>query len=419
MVKGVPGPSDFETPLIQIIQVLGGYAKALETALTQQVDCAGGDYGAGARGTSDRGANGPSGPAGSYSLMELTDVSQLCQSSMTIAHPDQCLMLLEKAKTLYFIGDSKSLALCEAYLYGLIMRLGFTRSLKPNDPICNAYRNAEQALFIIPCSNTTGMPASIKSLQYVGTAASGLWNQLIRQKLDFYGQSTFDVPRGSFNFFGNQLKLVLQYLTEIEKSYAAYVALVGPETQQQAAIQTGASQCQLIIRHANIEIGQLEVRLDAASMKVAVFQAAMSPAYNELMAAIQEVEKEIMDYVILFTDVLAAFSQVVAAPEASMASMGALQVSGLLHNAATTIPDNTGGKIDKNLLLTQIEAFDPSAAGLAEVYKVANNGQWKPEDEGAAKLIAALDSCLRYWHNTAIRWVKTVSIRSAMSTNTI
>ncbi|CAJ0549929.1 Ff.00g065240.m01.CDS01 [Fusarium sp. VM40] len=381
-----------------IIQVLGAFAKTLETAITQQVDCAGGDYGVGARGTSDRGANGQSGPAGSYSFMELTDVSQLCQSSMIIAHPDQCLMLLEKAKTLYFIGDSKSLALCEAYSYRLIMRLGFTRRLKPNDPICSAYRNAEQALFIIPNGDTTGVPASMKSLQYVETAASGLWNQLVRQKLDYYGQSPSDVPRGSFNFFGKQFKLALQYLTEIEKSYTAYVALDAPETQQQAAVQTGASQCQLIISHANVEIGQLEVRLDAASRKIAVFQAAMSPAYNELTAAIQEVEKQIMDKVsvdnILFTDVLAAFSQVVAAPESSMASMGALQVSGLLHNEATTIPDNTGGKIDKNLLITQIETFDPSAAGLAEGYKVANNGQWKPEDEGAAKLIAAREQLL-------------------------
>lgn len=384
-----PG-TELQTPLVQISMILTAYSGEVKTALSTNIDDLGGLAGSGGQGKSTQGPNGTPGKPGSWSAIDFYDYPTLRLSTILPAHPDQCLMLLEKAKTQYFLGDKSSLTTCAAYLQRLLTRLAFLGDLKETDNLWNAYRDAETRMFIISSPTSSSKPASISLLEDVRNAASGYWKQLVEFQTDFYGKALYYVPRGSFDQYREILESVLKNLADIENTYAEFATAGLDEAKRRNSISSMVNKCESMISRAQEEINILSLQMESASLRIATFQDAMKNEKAKLESAISDVKEAIkLAKVggISFTSVMEAMGQICFTHGDPL--MFGVQAASLVHEAATTIPDDHGDKINRNLLVKQINSFDPTATGLLEAYRRLDNGKLMPDDINAGKLIAS------------------------------
>ncbi|KAK5624383.1 hypothetical protein RRF57_000099 [Xylaria bambusicola] len=150
-----------------------------------------------------------------------------CQQAMPFAHSDQCSMVLGTAKFYYFQAslvraspetDDKTevpaknepLERCYITFSRLQNRLLFLDTLKPEDKLYQAYKDAEYNMRIMPRAGAqpTKDISAIVALKEIQNEADLTLRQISAQ-VDFYGHPSGYVPRASHKFYSTLLDPLL------------------------------------------------------------------------------------------------------------------------------------------------------------------------------------------------------------------
>jgi hypothetical protein len=341
--------SDLEAAVNGILNSLDSASADFSSILSSQLGCEGGAYGVGGQGTPQSGQNGASGKMGSVVLNRTMREDDICNSNEILIHPDQVAMTLRDIGNDYFLGTNKSLLNCSNALRTLKGRLSFLDSLKPDDPLFQAYSSNETDLYVL--SSGTSTPTSVTSLKNSLTQARGYMSQL-GQHLDIYCHSQTWVPRGSYDFYQEQLGEFMTDLSDIEDNYFNYKDTASDQTKKRGAIRRSLAVAQSLITRADSDFNQLQLEQDATAKAIASFSPLIPIKRKGLVAEIEKLEDDIKNHFSISTsDFLDAAAQFAFAPGLPMA---AVQAGRLFFNATTSIPDGSNVEVNKDYLVDEV-----------------------------------------------------------------
>ncbi|SPQ24218.1 86fc226c-4f23-4399-a286-19e6df500079 [Thermothielavioides terrestris] len=398
-----------------------------------KINVSGGVGGMGGLGTKVRGRNGTRGKDGTSSVDFFTgDSASVRQTDIILAHPDQCRMLLEKAKGLYSLDDISSTVDCHTLLARLQRRLFFLRQLQRDDKLYQAYVSAEKEdgeapekkggetaerkdeemagerdkkaghnrLFLPPGpppSNTNPNPeaTSIVSLRQVLAEASGLVTQ-IDNGLDYYGHVGAYAPMLSYNTYKELTNSLLESAKQAEKAYDKFTAEDAKQEARRDALQAMQTQCKKGIQIAEDTIAILKAELkkteDTVASLTIPLKAAKSKLHDQIEHEKDKINKSFNLFKMPFSNIVDALSMVIFCPKAPMA---AAQTAGLLWKAGTNVPDDKGQLINKTYLVNQVTQIEARTDALDEGLKSRDDGSVDIADPGASKLITARDDMMK------------------------
>ncbi len=322
-------------------------------------------------------------------------------SEIMVANPDQCRMLLEKARRLYSFDDIGSTVDSHTLLIRLQGRLSFLRQLQNNDKLYKAYEAAE-ARFFIPLDTdeqeTNAAPetgsSSISALRQVLSEATGLVTQ-IDNGLDYYGNPGTYAPMLSYNSYKELTGSLLESSQQAEAAYDKFTKEAAAQEARQAALQDMQKQCNVAINKAEDTIPILQADIKKTANAIANLTAPLNAARGNLHDRIEQekdtINKSFNLFHMSFSNIIDAVSMVIFCPKAPMA---VAQTAGLLWKAGTNVPDDKGELINKSYLVSQITQIEATTDALDEGLKARDQGV-DIDDPGAAKLIAARDDMMK------------------------
>ncbi|KAK5100667.1 hypothetical protein LTR70_001433 [Exophiala xenobiotica] len=355
--------------------------------------------GKGGQGHLGRGKFGSSGSNGTSRLLfDSGDPVAIRESSIILAHPDQCRMLLEKAKGLYFLNDLKALQDCHTLLSRLQDRLYFLDFLRPSDPLCHAYASSEEKLFI-PSSRNPGKdnlpaePASIESLRQISSEVQSCLRQ-VENWSDYYGRPANWVPRQTYKSFEDLTKKLLASALDAENRYKDYHALsVSQDTRRQKLEHMQVS-CDKNIRDAGDTIPILQSDIDITTRTIEALTPELKQARSDLHVKIDaDKDKFRHSFSFSFTDILDALSMFMFCPKPQMA---VIQAAGVAFKAGTNVVDDQDHHVNTKYVVSQISQVEGTIDSLKEGYNARpDSHKVDIDDPGAAKLIAARDDMMK------------------------
>jgi uncharacterized protein YoxC len=320
-------------------------------------------------------------------------------------------MLLEKAKSRYFLDDLNSTMDCRLLLVRLTNRLFFLQGIKPEDALYKAYANAEPKLYILPAPTlqsknggaggraemkSPSETASIASLRQVLAEANGLITQ-IDNGLDYYGNPANYAPMLSYNSYATLTQALLAAAQEAETIYLKYSSENTDQADRTASLQDMQKKCGQAIQTCDDTINILQQDIANAARTVQSLTQPLKDARTALHRKIEEekntINKSFNLFHMSFSEIVDAVSMVMFCPSAPMA---AVQTAGVLWKAGTNVPDDKGTLINKTYLVTQISQIEATTDALDEGLKSRDDGPGVAiDDPGASKLIAARDSMMK------------------------
>ncbi|CAN9474366.1 unnamed protein product [Alternaria alternata] len=381
-------------------------------SMAPHVQVHGGAYGAGGEGKSRRGSNGTPGHDGTFNIYFNGADSAWLRSSTTVpAHPDQCRMLLEKAKSRYFLDDLNSTMECRLLLVRLQNRLFFIHKIRPDGILYKTYANAESRLHILPSSNPKFLDlgagqdatanrfsetASIASLRQILAEADGLITQ-IDSGIDYYGNAANYAPMLSYNTYNTLTQALLTAAQDAETIYLKYVAENTAQSDRTACLQDMQRKCIQAIQDCEDTITILMKDIKDAAKTVQSLTPPLKDARTGLHKKIEEEKNKISKsfnlFHMSFSEIVDAVSMVMFCPSAPMA---AVQTAGVLWKAGTNVPDDKDTLINKTYIVNQISQIEATTDALSEGLKARDDGLGVAiDDPGASKLIAARESMMK------------------------
>lgn len=381
----------------ELADLLSNEAGSFQALVAGQVEYGGGAYGVGGMGTVTGGKNGSPGsaclPKVSYCYLQPNKLRQL---DMSIAHPDQCAMVLHLAKLDYYVGSSETMKVATDRLVRLHDRLLFLDGLQPTDPIYGAYRNAETRMHLLPRKldpKALDEPAGFAGLREVATEVDALLRQ-IALGIDFYGHKPEWVPRGSYDFYANLTKEMLEHAKFAEQAWRRYHAEEVTQEKMLAAVREMRDQAHLSAEAARDFVVQLRPFLESTVIAIGALDFQMKQCKRDLVEklvtqadAISRVEQKLGAD---FNDVVEAATMVAFCPEPAMLL---IQGSGLAYKAVkdAKIEDDDGEPgIKKELLVKKMTTLSKGVGALVQEYRASMvDGQTAEiDDPGADKLLA-------------------------------
>ncbi|TFK49658.1 hypothetical protein OE88DRAFT_364365 [Heliocybe sulcata] len=377
-------PDDLSDGIDDLLESVDNASSGFASDLSSKMTYRGGFYGVGGQGIGKDGKNGSSGQMGRFTAGRTMRANDIRACSEMLFHPDQVAMTLRNASDDYFLGSEESLLRCGLSLRLLVNRLSFLSDLNGNDALYKAYAQYETDLFILPSGGAD--PTSITSLNNSLKQATVYMSQL-GKGLDLYGHDPTWVPRGSYTFYKDQLKDVLDGLAGIEDNYWDYVNSANDQIKRRASIRQSQTTAQSVIDRARSDIQRLEDSLPITAKLIASFSPLLPEKRKALLSEINKLTYDIQHHFsVSFSDFIDAAAQFAFAPGLPM---GAVQAGRLLFDANTVIPNGSGGKIDKDYLVNQVKGITADMAGLEEGLKLGSGSSTLTiDDPGAAKLIA-------------------------------
>ena len=391
-----PKPNLLMGILLPILTFLDNRTTRLLTSASAKMDVQGGKYGTGGSGSQRRAANGRQGKPGPLPLTQFRSLDPLHLRGCTIplAHPDQCAMLLNKAKCLYFVGDQDSIATCCDLLSRLQDRLLFLDGLDKADPIYRAYTAAQGRMHLLSATvkARSEEPLCIRQLRDVSVSVAALSSQ-IQKGLDYYGRSYKFVPRGSYQQYSTLTKEILESLKVTEDAYSDYTKQNHDSSVMKTSISKMRQESLTFISKAEKDIASVQSELPSIAITIASLSALVKPAGVRLQDTIRQQEKRIQDALSLeqisFSEVVEALTMVTDPPSAVSMT---ISIATNIRKRDTMVPNDAGEFIDKKLLIGKIKAVGATAESLVQALHARDDGGIEIEDPCATKLIAEKDA---------------------------
>ncbi|HLM66202.1 MAG TPA: hypothetical protein VK358_01685, partial [Longimicrobium sp.] len=372
-----------------------GMALALQTGGWTANTHAAADAGGGAGGTYGAGlANGEPGPAGAPGAKTIVPVPSEQQwpasglADLLYLHPEQCALLLQKARLLYYTGDpvSNPSAIADALvlLQRLIQRTAPFAAYDPDAPpvgdaLYDAYTDPS-------CLDTLGSSDCIGTLGDVHRTASMLVQQ-IRSGLDVFSHPYDFTPLGSYDFYQSELTQMLEWFAVLEAGYNGYFQALQDGTDAQQPLRGTIAEAQSVIAQARSENAALFSAAASTLSAIRAFTPTLRSQLTTLDGLIAQFQQQIEDaFDFDLKTFISALGQVAFAPESGF--MWAAQAGELAYTFSSTITGADGTPIPKDYLLSEVSAIDGTVDSINEGYRPASDGTLDPTDPGGNMLIA-------------------------------
>jgi hypothetical protein len=391
---------DFLQALIELVSIFASIEVHMESRVTQSIGVRGGTRGVGLENRSD---NGKPGADGTAIVTLVSNPKALWELSMCFAHPTQCNMVLERAKSRYYAGTPRSsevggkpdgkpspLGEARAVLENLLDRLEFLDDdHRPTDltksNLVAAYKIGDATLSIpVSDSRTNDLPASLSQLISIRNEAVGLFAQM-DSGLDAFNDSFNSVPLGSFGSYEENLKSSVDYLRKTELRYKGYKNAVDKGIENKEHIETSRRATDAAIaRNASMH-SDIVSELNKTAANIAQFDYPLSRAKTSLREAANMVKQELEKAISFpFEELISAGTQLMFVTKWPMA---VLQGINLFHHMATKIIKDDGTAVERQYLVRRVSNITGSIGSLKEGYKMLSDGKLEDEDPDASKLL--------------------------------
>ena len=341
----------------------------------------GGTYGEGQI-PGKRGTDGKAGTAEILSYVNTSDALSGAKDKFAIVHPDQCSMLLEKGKMLYFSADAvlnpdgfTDAAILFRRLYG--KTAAFDEDNKEYEDLKEFYEKNEDAL---------GTFDSIATFKEVFNESKIYLNQM-QKGLDYYGYSSNYVPLASFSFYREIVEKLLNNLEKIESSYKGYFQNLKDQTKALEDLKNTRDDSKRIIQESEYKKGILLSMATTTATAIEAYADKMEKQKKIFLNEIEDFRDKIENASgFNLDDLFSAVSMCAFCPESGF--MAATQAGQLIYNSTEKINCGPGGQsVDKKYLVSRFKAIEADYQSLSEGYNQLADGHLQAEDINANKLL--------------------------------
>lgn len=340
------------------------------------VDVAGGHKGHGGNGKT-MGKDGEDGKVGEANFFgELDTKSAIKRKNFPCVHPDQCLMLLQKAKMHYFSADSINNV--EGYKKAAIL---LDRLIKRTE----AFEDDEVAEYYSSIEKDIKANDSVTTFRSIFQEADALLNQL-KNGLDFYGNKDNEVPLVSLSFYKSQFKVLLENLDKMETAYNNYCEDKKNTQKAVDALKEARQLAKSRINQYEIKIKEQRDTLKVVADNIAYFNKKAENMKTKVEDAINKVKDKInMASGYNIEDFLSTIAMCGFAPKSAL--LIASQLGEFFYKSNSTIDTYEGIHIKKEYIVKNIRACEADLDSLKQEYKQLKDGTLKVEDIGGTKLL--------------------------------
>lgn len=373
-------PDRLRDVLVPIGYGLEAAVDRARTHLITRTNVRGGDYGVHGSGFTGEKRNGTSGRPGKL-LVEAVrlDDPAARPSNFIFVHPDQCRMLLDKAKIAYFVGGDELIASAAILLRRLIDRTAFAVELAADSPVRKLYEEH---------GDDYAVSSGIDRLARLNDQATQLFSQL-RLGSDYYGHAATYAPLVSESYYQDLLDRQLGHLEVVESAYKAYYAAFEAQQTTLDQVRQARAQARAAIDDAQAQLTILGQLTAQTARAIAVYAPQLATKKQALLDAMKGLEDQInKKFDVSFDNILSALTTVAFAPNKFMVGV---QLAGVLYKGAEEIPNDQGVDVNKKYLISGIRSSEATISSLTEGFAAQKDGTLASDDPGAAKLVVARD----------------------------
>ena len=388
--------------LVSTIKVL--LSDLVENIISKQMDNfrVSVEYDGGEPGSGMDGKTGRSGRKGSDVSSFQWTYDEICNARLAFAHPEQCTMLLDRAKIFYYMG-SPSLRKKAAILFRrIVQKLYFLQvPLKSNDPLYKAYTESD-----IMTSD------SLTQLNSIKTDAANLYTQLISGVVRipyifsfFYrtyfffqcynGKKENWTPRASFTFYKDALDTALADHKAFEDAYIQYHAVRDNKGELQASVGLALDKTSQIVTGLMADIDELNTQLRESYKSIKRLTQPVIRTRTALMAEFKIVEERIQDHFGLsFPQILNALRSLAFAPQKSM---GVVEGLDLAYQGITGVPNIDGTPVNKKLIIRKIQYGEATVESFkATLGQQQLDSEFILDDPNATRIMTAEEDLMSF-----------------------
>lgn len=334
-----------------------------------------------------RGINGKDGVAGIANVDLVCSVRDL-HPSFPIAHPVQCMMLLDKARAYFYFGNKESLILAQEYLEAALIKTGFFAALQGEE--------LETQINLLEAQKTAlGLESgrkALESFQAIDKLGRSLLFQLTNTSLDYYCRRSNWVPRRAVLTLESEAHKALQDLKRIEKLYIAYARAVDERKQE-------ATQRQDVMQEVETSQGMIDTHVqEMRDVLTSLRRSIKNPQVNhdiermtaEVKPLLENLSHEIFTtFKLTPTQLCDAVKAIAAEPSKATA---AKEVGKLAWQGLTKVPNVDGVLVEKDLLFGKLESITGNLRDnlpkLMEGAKISKEGFLVGDDAASALVVA-------------------------------
>ncbi|KAF8817289.1 hypothetical protein BYT27DRAFT_7237498 [Phlegmacium glaucopus] len=340
------------------------------------------EFGGGDPGSGKRGKTGKGGGSGSdiYWFQGRYDET-IRKTTLAFAHPEQCTMLLERAKIFYYMGSPVLRAQAADLLQRIVHRLSFL-PLKSNDPLYKAYTVSD----IMPSD-------SLAQFDSIKTDAANLYTQLITGEC-YNGHEQNWTPRASYTFYKDALDSALVDHEAFEDAYIKYHAVLSKGEELQDSVGLALTQTSQLITGLKADIGELATQLRESNDSINALTVPVKATHTALMEEFKIVKKKVKKYFGLnFPQILNAIKSLVFASDKGMAAIDGLD---FVYQGFTTIPSIDGTSINKDVVIGKIQYGEATVQSFEATLGKQLDGEFILDDPSATRIMTAEEDMMSF-----------------------
>ncbi|MGV3616474.1 MAG: hypothetical protein ACO1SV_14185 [Fimbriimonas sp.] len=349
----------------------------------------GGAYGTGVT----NGNTGEHDVPGTFAMETMGDFGRLAkadESDLLFAHPDQCALLLQRARQLYFVGDiaqnPEGTADAAALLNRLVLRTAPFANLPATSALAKAYAKEENERLL----GSVGCVAALARIY--GTATT--LQQQMSQGMDSFGRPRNYTPLASYEFYSGQLAQMIEWFGKLEDGYRDYFATDKDAKKEREAVQDILEGSRQSVEDSQKAVKDLYGIARDSLQDILTFDVAIRDERATVVPMIDRFKEKLdKHFDVDFKEIFAAVSTIAFAPESGW--MWATQAAGTLYKFDHDIVTDDGQTLPKKYMVRQVGAIGGSIKQLVEGFKVLPDGTIGEDDAGAALLLAEQKSLYR------------------------
>ncbi|KAM6497685.1 hypothetical protein JOM56_005633 [Amanita muscaria] len=345
-----------------------------------------GDFGAAASYKGGYGGSGKGVPAitgkegvyGSDAPLFLSSYKPDISTTFVFAHPEQCAMLLDRAKIFYYMGSPELRLQAEILFQRLVHRLSFL----PTDPLSQV--NTESSIM---SSNDL---SELKSLK---TEAAN-WLIQLATGVGFNGHPANWTPRASYTFYKGMLDTALDDHAAFENAYIQYHKALSEQQKLTESIALALQQMSQLISSLKKDIDDLFERLHETEANISSLTEAVKVTHGVLMDTFEILKDKIKNtFELSVPQIVNALRSLAFSPTNGMAG---LEGFNLLYEGYYSIPDVEGRPVNKNLIIGSIEHGEATVKNIKDTLGKKLDGSFDLDDPYGTRLMTAEEDMMSF-----------------------
>ncbi|KAG6856632.1 hypothetical protein H0H87_002382, partial [Tephrocybe sp. NHM501043] len=310
--------------------------------------------GYGGSGKGVQGVTGTKGKDGSDTCLFLatysTDPGKI---PFAFTHPEQCSMLLDRARIFYYMGPPTLIVKAEAILRRLVLRLG-------------------------------SLPESFARVSGKRPSKAQTFN----------GLASNWAPRASYTFYEQVLNLALNNHKVFENSYIKYHAALSKQEKLTESVNIALEQTSKMITCLTQDINDLVGRLQDTENLIVALTDPVVVSHAVLMKAFGELKDRILNsFQLSVPQLVDALTLLAFSPTKAMTGV---QGFDLLFQGFNSVPDIEGRPVNKNLLIGKIKRGEATVKSIKDTLGKDLDGSFKLDDPFGTRLMTTEEELMNF-----------------------